>query len=160
MNRHDSERFVPEHVAQRRGDALAHDGVELGPAVPGDRRLERVGDEPEARLDAEPDADERVAPRADRALAAGRRRRPVDDADLVVVDVTAGGPRQRDRFGDVGPLRHLGRLEADDHQRLRAVEPGRPLRLLRVEQAEVRRPQLGLHDLADALASRPPTSRT
>ena len=55
------------------------------------------------------------------------------------------------------PLRQLGRLEADDHQRLRAVEPGRPLRLVRVEQAEVRRPQLGLHDLADAPRCRPPS---
>ena len=46
------QRLVPEHLAQRGGDPLAHEGVELRPAVPGDRRLERVGDEPEARLDA------------------------------------------------------------------------------------------------------------
>ena len=96
----------------------------------------------------------------DRAFAARRRARAVDDADLLVVDATAGRPRQRDRFDDVGPLRHLGRLEADDHQRLRAVEPGRPLRLLRVEQAEVRRPELGLHHLRGRPRCRPPTSRT
>ena len=53
----------------------------------------------------------------------------------------AAGDLDGDRDGVT--LRQLGGLEADDDQRLRAVEPGRPLGLDRVED-----PQLAGHSLA------------
>ena len=54
-----------EHLGEGLPDTLAHDGVELGPSIPRDRRLERVGDQTEAGVQTGIDADERVAPRTD-----------------------------------------------------------------------------------------------
>jgi hypothetical protein len=146
------QRLVAEHLAQRGRHPLAHDPVELGPSIPRDGGLERVGDQPEARLHAVAHADERVAPRADGALAAGGLL-GVGDPDVVVVDPAAALAGQVDRVRDRIALAELGRLERDDHQRLGAVEGRRPRRLGRVEDAQVRGPQLGLHDAADGLVA-------
>ena len=60
----------------------------------------------------------------------------------------AAGPGDLDRLDDVVALAQFGRLERDDHQGLGAVQAGRPLGLGRIEDPEVGRPQLGLHDVA------------
>ena len=52
------------------------------------------------------------------------------------------------------------RLERHDHQSLLAVESGGTAGLRGVEDTQVGRPQLGLHEVADGPRSRPATTRT
>ena len=86
---------MAEHLLQHGGHALAHDGVELRPAVPGDGGLERVGHQAERRLDARADADEGVAPGAHRAAPPGRRARPSSTRTSSSVDVPPARPGDR-----------------------------------------------------------------
>jgi hypothetical protein len=71
--------------------------------------------------------------------------------DLGVVDLAAMVAGNGDGGVDVGPLRYVGRLEAEQHQRGGAVQPGAPGGLGRIEDAQVGRPQLGLGDGAHGL---------
>ena len=127
-----------------------HRRVELGPAVPGDGGLEGVGQQAEAGGGARVDADEAAAPAPTGPSwpvgAPVRRRQRSSRRDLA-----AASRRSRPRR-DVGRLRQLGRLEADDDQSLVPSSPA-ARRLRRVEDAEVRRPELGLDDVPDGLGA-------
>ena len=99
-------------------------GVELGPAVPGDRGLEGVADAAQAGGGAGA-APMKLRPLPHGALAARGAAGAVGDDDVVVVDFAAAVAGDPDSRPDVGVLGQLSRFEGEDQQRLLAVEPGR-----------------------------------
>ncbi len=109
--------------------------------------LEGAADRADAGRDAAAAGDESVAPGADGAFAAGRPALLVD-GDFVLVDRRAGVAADGDGLAQRPLLRHVARLEGDDQERRLAVEAGAALRQLRVEDAQVRGPELGLDDVA------------
>jgi hypothetical protein len=123
------ERPLARGLARRAEDLLV-EGLE---ALPGDRRLERLAEDPDGheRVAQVRRAQERAAPRADRAAA-----RVVALLDLAAV--LAG---DRERAGHRRPDVVVGRLEAEDEDRPRAVARAGVARLGRVDEPAVRRAQ-------------------
>src|SRR3954447_5406475 len=125
-------------VGHRRLGCLACARDEGGQPLPGDRRLEGVAEDAarDQRVAQVWRLQERVAPGAGAAGALLPRR------------VAAVCPADLERALDPGVERMVGRLEAEHEQRLAGRRRSGEARLARVEQAAVRRPQAGLHDLA------------
>ncbi|GBD14979.1 hypothetical protein HRbin25_00866 [bacterium HR25] len=142
----------PADLPQGAAYGLPHLVIELRPAVPGDGALHRVHEEPQAGRQSLRYVDEGVAPGTHGALAAGGLARVRDEDGLLVHLAAAGaGDVQRHAHGPL--LGQLCRLEADDEEGPRPVQAGRLLGQLRVEEAEVGRPQLGLDYLARRLVA-------
>ena len=140
-------RTFTQRLAQCLTDLVPHMGIEGRPLVPGDGGFKRVTQEAEAVRHARIDANERIAPGTDRALAAGCLAGTIVDADGIIGNLATAGPRNLDRLANERTLRHIGGFETNDQQRLAAIEPGTLLCLSRIQQPQIGRPELRLHHL-------------